>query len=168
MLLLVVPLLFAGSLIALQFAPEDFFMRIGSALNLATDTSWQTRLVIWENHLDIWKQSPLFGWGPGKATMTVTVDNEWLLLLRRYGALGVLVFILWFAGIYRTLSRIGRETKNNYTETFCAALQATLIAYAIYMIPAGVYHSLQLMPVLLILLGLAYTQRQSLQAVQQT
>ena len=168
MLLLVVPLLFAGSLIALQFAPEGFFMRIGYALNLATDTSWQARLVAWENHLDMWKQSPLFGWGPGKATMTITVDNEWLLLLRRYGAIGVLVFILWFAGIYRTLSRIGRETKNNYTETFCTALQATLIAYAIYMIPAGVYHSLQLMPVLLILLGLAYTQRQSLQAVQQT
>ncbi len=155
---LAVPLLLVLAFVLLQLAPDLFFFRVGRVLNLSTDTSWQARLAYWSTQLAIWKQSPIFGWGPGKATMSTIVDNEWLLLLRRYGALGVLVFILWFTGIYRTLSKIARKAKNNYTEAFCVGLQATLIAYAIYMIPAAVYHSLQLMPILLILLGLAYSQ----------
>jgi len=168
MLLLVVPLLLILGLVLSQLAPGNFSLRVGSALHLTTDASWQARLAKWGNQVDIWKQSPVLGWGPGKATMNTIVDNEWLLLLRRYGVVGVAVFILWFAGVYRMLSRIGKGTQKRYTQTFCVGLQATLIAYAIYMIPLGVYHSLQLMPILLIFLGLAYTQRQSSRMVKQT
>jgi O-antigen ligase len=159
MLLLIVPLLIILSLITLQLVPEFFFVRIGNALDLSTDTSWQGRLVTWENQIDLWKQSPLFGWGPGKATMTTIVDNEWLLLLRRYGIFGLSVFLAMFIVIYYTLSKIARETENSYTETFCVSLQAAMLGYAVYMVPASVYHSLQLMPVFLIYLGLAYSQR---------
>jgi len=166
MVVSVAPVLLIIAFIVLQLAPDLFFLSMGSGINLDTDASWQARLTNWEDDIALWQQSPLLGWGPGKETISSIVDNEWLLLLRRYGLLGVVVFILWFVSVYRTLSRIGRETRNNYTETFCTSLQATLIAYAIFMIPAGVYHSLQLMPILLIFLGLAYTQRQSLQAVQ--
>ena len=165
-LVLVIPVLLIIAFIVLELAPDLFFLRIGRSMNLETDTSWQARLINWEDDLALWQQSPLLGWGPGKDTMSTIVDNEWLLLLRRYGLLGVAVFILWFVGVYRTLSHIERGTKNSYTKTFCTALQATLIAYAVYMIPAGIYHSLQLMPILLIFLGLAYTQRQSLQSTQ--
>ena len=164
---LVIPLLLILAFILLQLAPDLFFFRVGRVLNLSTDTSWQGRLVIWGNQLAIWKQSPIFGWGPGKATMTTIVDNEWLLLLRRYGALGVLVLVLWFTGIYRTLVKIAHEAKNTYAEVFCVGLQATLIAYALYMIPAAVYHNLQLMPILMLYLGLAYSQRSSLKGVPQ-
>ena len=167
MLLLVVPLLLILGLVLVQVAPDRFLIRAGSALDLATDTSWQARLAHWESQLDIWKQSPVLGWGPGKETMPTIVDNEWLLLLRRYGVLGILVFVLWFTGIYRTLAKIIHEAKNNYTEAFCVGLQATLIAYAIYMIPAAVYHNLQLMPILLILLGLAYSQGHFQKVVRQ-
>lgn len=167
MLLLVVPLLLILGLVLVQVAPDRFLIRTGSALNLATDTSWQARLAMWDSTLTIWKQSPIFGWGPGKVAMTTIVDNEWLLLLRRYGVLGVLVFVLWFMGVYRTLSKIAHEAKNNYTETFCVGLQATLVAYAIYMIPAGVYHMLQLMPILVLYLGLAYSQRGFMKRVPQ-
>jgi hypothetical protein len=38
------------------------------------------------------------------------------------------------------------------------ALQATLIAYLINMIPAGFYHSLQLMSIVSIFLGLTFSQ----------
>lgn len=164
----VIPVILVIAFIVFQLAPELFFFRMGRGMDLNTDTSWQARLINWEDDLDIWKQSPLLGWGPGKETMTTIVDNEWLLLLRRYGVLGVAVFLLWFTGVYRTLSSVGHATKNNYAETFCVGLQATLIAYAIYMIPAAVYHSLQLMPILLIFLGLAYTQRHPTRTVKQT
>jgi len=168
MLLWAVPLLLILGLCLFQVAPDFFSVRIPTALDLSDDTSWQNRLVKWESEVDIWKQSPLLGWGPAKETLTTVTDNEWLLFLKRYGVLGVLVFILWFASIYRTLSQIGCATKNDYTEIFCTALQATLIAYAIYMIPSNVYHSLHLMPILLIFLGLAYTQRQPTKMVRQS
>jgi O-antigen ligase len=168
MLLFIIPLFLIGVLIAFQFTPESFFMRMGSALNSTTDTSWQARLITWQGEFDIWKQAPIFGWGPGKATMIISVDNEWLLLLRRYGVIGVSVFILWFIGIYRNLTKIAIHCHNNYTESLCAALEATIIAYAVFMIPAGIYHNLQLMPVLLIFLGLAYTQRKSSQTERET
>jgi hypothetical protein len=64
-----------------------------------------------------------------------------------------------FIIIYLTLSRIARGTENSYTETFCIGLQAAMLGYAVYMVPAVVYHSLQLMPVFLIYLGLVYSQR---------
>ncbi|HZK10763.1 MAG TPA: hypothetical protein VFD10_00160 [Atribacterota bacterium] len=40
-------------------------------------------------------------------------------------------------------------------------MQATILAYAVYMIPVAVYHSLQLMPILLIFFGLAYSQKKT-------
>jgi O-antigen ligase len=168
LVVLVIPVLLVIAFILLQLAPERFFFRMGRGMDLGTDTSWQARQVMWQSAIDSWKQSPFLGWGPGKETMTASPHNDWLLLLRRYGTLGVLVFVLWFVGVYRTLSSIERGTKNSYTETFCAALQATLVAYAIFMIPLSVYHDLQVMPILLIFLGLAYTQRQSSRVVQRT
>ncbi len=159
-LMLIIPLIMILAIIVLELAPDLFFFRVGRSMDLDTDTSWQARLINWEDDFALWQQSPLLGWGPGKDTMSTIVDNEWLLLLRRYGLFGVAIFILLFVNFYRTLSDIERENNNNYTQTFCTALQATIIAYAIYMIPAAVYHSLQLMPVLMIFLGLVYSQRQ--------
>lgn len=95
----------ATILIIIKMAPEKFFFRISQLGNIWDATSWQARIVKWKANYDIWKLSPLFGWGPGKMTMTTIVDNEWLLLLRRYGLIGVIIFILWFANFYFGLSK---------------------------------------------------------------
>lgn len=145
-------------LIIAQVAPAKFFLRVSELRDIASDTSWQLRLAKWQDEFALWTRSPLFGWGPGKATMTTIVDNEWLLLLRRYGLVGILVFISWFASFYFGLSKIRRGSSAVEVTALTIALQATLIAYAAYMIPAGVYHSLQLMPIVILFLGLAYSQ----------
>ncbi|HZK10764.1 MAG TPA: hypothetical protein VFD10_00165, partial [Atribacterota bacterium] len=82
--------------IIINIAPEKFFLRFNQLENISQATSWQARIVNWKVNYDLWKLSPLFGWGPGKVTMTTIVDNEWLLLLRRYGLIGVIIFILDF------------------------------------------------------------------------
>ena len=166
--LLVVPLLLFLALLLLQVAPALFLYRLNDALDLSTSQSWLDRLAVWNDQLTILKQSPVLGWGPAKELISTNIDNEWLLLALRYGLLGILIFVLWFISFYRILSKIAHSTRSTYTQTYCVGLQATLIAYAVYMIPAGVYHELQLMPILLIFLGLAYTQRQSSRAVQKT
>jgi len=156
---LIFPTIIILGLIILQIAPPKFIRRAISGLGIETDVSFQNRLNIWKENLEIWKQSPIFGWGPGKDAMTTIVDNEWLLLLRRYGIVGVVIFIFWFGRFYSGLSRIQRKEKTNlYLEIFSIFLQASLIGIAIYMIPAAFYHSLQLMPILMTLLGLVYSQ----------
>lgn len=159
--LVVIPIIMVTILIIIKIAPEKFFFRISQLGNIWNASSWQARIVNWKVNYALWELSPLFGWGPGKMTMTATVDNEWLLLLRRYGLIGVIIFILWFANFYFGLSKICRSSLSAEVRALAVALQATLLAYAVYMIPAGVYHSLQLMPILLIFLGLAYSQIQA-------
>ena len=151
----------ATILIIIKIAPEKFFFRVSQLGNIWNATGWQTRIVNWKVNYALWTLSPIFGWGPGKMTMITVVDNEWLLLLRRYGLIGVIIFILWFANFYFGLSKIYRSSLTVETMALAVALQATLLAYAVYMIPAAVYHSLQLMPILLIFLGLAYSQLRS-------
>lgn len=146
--------------LVVQLAPPVFFFRTEQLLDLEVDISWQARIEIWEDNFVLWRESPVFGWGPGKATMTTIVDNEWLLLLRRYGIVGMSIFIFWFVSIYFRLSKIRRNLTTAEVAALTVALQATLLAYAVYMILAAVYHSLQLMPILLLFLGLAYSQSQ--------
>ena len=157
-LAIIIPIMIIILLIIINIAPEKFFLRFNQLENISHATSWQARIVNWNVNYNIWKLSPLFGWGPGKVTMTTIADNEWLLLLRRYGLIGVIIFISWFVSFYHGLSRICRSSSSAEVRVLAAALQATILAYAVYMIPAAVYHSLQLMPILLIFLGLAYSQ----------
>jgi O-antigen ligase len=158
-LLLAILLLAIIGLVDLQLVPEKFVYRTAQLSDVTQATSWQARVLNWKENLAIWKESPLFGWGPGKATMTTIADNEWVLLLRRYGVVGLVIFIWWFVSFYFGLTRIRRTSSVPETIALTMALQATLVAYAVYMIPAAIYHSLQLMPILLVFLGLANSQR---------
>ncbi len=158
-IVVIVVLLLIISLIV-WLAPEKFYIRMTSGLNIIDDNSWQLRMGRWGEALNLWRQSPFFGWGPGKKTMTTIVDNEWILLLRRYGILGVSVFVLWFGGYLVTLVKLARSLnrragdEDRYLKVLVVAMQATLVSYAVYMMPSAVYHSLQLMPILMIYLGL--------------
>jgi len=150
-------------LLVVTLAPAASFSRFIELTNISSATSWQARVKLWRDTLALWKLSPLFGWGPGKSTMTTDVDNEWLLLLRRYGIVGGLIFCCWFLAFYRGLSRIRRNTLSAEVKALALTLQATFVSYAVYMIPAGVYHDLQLMPVIMVLLGVAYSQKHRLE-----
>jgi O-antigen ligase len=142
----------------LQVAPSEFLPSVQQLANPGGASSWQGRLEKWEPALTAWSVSPLFGWGPAKEGMPTVVDNEWFLLLRRYGAIGVAVFVLWFATFYRRLGRMVRTANDSSTVALARALRALIIAYAVFMIPAGVYQNYQLMPILMLLLGLVFSR----------
>jgi len=160
-LLVIIPVLAVVSVLLLRLAPEEFFVRVAELGDVASASSWYVRVEMWESNLEIWKQSPLLGWGPGKATMGTIVDNEWILVLRRYGLVGLVIFISLFASLYLGLSRIRRRSPAVEVVVLTVALEGTLVAYAVYMTVAAVYHLLQLMPILLLFLGLAYSQGRS-------
>lgn len=159
MLLATSPLLLLLLIAIINLAPDAFYTYISSAFNLETDASWQVRQNAWPAQLELWQQSPVFGWGPAKETMTSITDSEWILLLRRYGIFGVLIFTLLFISIFITLAKISQRYQRSYLNVFCYGLQAVLIVYAIIMLPAGFYHNIQLASILFIYFGLVFSQR---------
>lgn len=159
MLLLLFGVIAGG--ITVYVLPQRSLARYAQLSNISGATSWQARLVNWRNNVGIWQTSPVFGWGPGKANMGTIVDNEWLLLLRRYGVVGLSVFLTLFLSLFFGLSRIRARNPQFEIMAYTTALQGTFIGYGVYMVLASVYHSFQLMAVFIVFLGLAYSQNLS-------
>ena len=90
--------------------------------------------------------------------MGTIVDNEWLLILRRYGLIGTIAFIVLFGNLFFGLSKISRQGEDFSVCAIALALQGTFVGYVFYMFLASIYHSLQLMPIFLLFLGLSYSQ----------
>lgn len=125
---------------------DTIFWRFARLSNLESDTSWQARILHWQENLNLFKESPFIGVGPlRRATFEYAADNEWLLLLRSYGIIGtVYIFTIFF--IPHLL---------NKRSIFNILSLVILLSSSIYMIPAAVFHSLVLMPVVLILISVS-------------
>jgi len=96
----------------------------------------------WEYNIDLFQRSPLVGVGPIKRGGIVAGDSDWLLTMRSYGIVGVFAFVgIMLAPI---ISSKGPKRHLNY---------AIFVATSINMITSNVFHSLTLMPLLLIILG---------------
>ena len=135
-------------------APDVFFMRSQQLRNISEASSWIARLEMWQSAVDLIRISPLLGFGPSKATLLGTVDNEWLLLLRSYGILGLTAFVCLFFKLYQMQSAIIKQLHNKVQKAYIIMLQTLLIVFAVVMIPAGVYHSMQLMPLYFLSAGI--------------
>lgn len=131
--------------------PDDLTWRILVGLNISKDNSFQLRLQNWQEHIEIIKLSPLFGVGPGKSIpFEHHVDNEWIYLVRRYGILGTVYLLSTF------VLPMLRAPKGLYKNIY----YSILIGAAIYMIPAHIFHSFQLMSLVLIVLALVPIKQQ--------
>jgi O-antigen ligase len=135
-----------GYVLANPVLYETIGWRFYSLLEFESTSSWQVRQQTWQKNMQLFMESPIIGVGPlRRAASTVgAADNEWLLLLRTYGVTGTLFLIV---GIIWPHLR----AKSGLLRVFVTGM---LISTAIYMIPAGVFYSLSLMPLLLILLAM--------------
>ncbi len=146
---IVVPMLILIVLfiIIFNYLPKDLTWRIIGGFDIKSDNSFQKRLSNWEEHINYFKMSPIFGLGPAKSIEYGShSDNEWLLFLRRYGVIGCLYIILTFV-----LPFIRSKDK-----FFKYIYFSVLAGSALYMIPVAIYHSFQVMPLIMILAGLAF------------
>lgn len=136
----------------LNWLPDSYTWRIKDGLNLTANTSFQARIRNWQEHIEYYKKSPIFGLGPSKSVaFSHSADNEWLLLLRQYGIVGVIYFVFVFSAPFI------RSKRSVYKKLYFSLI----LAAAIYMIPAGIYHSFQLMPLFMVLAGLVPFNSQS-------
>jgi hypothetical protein len=117
-----------------------------------TDQSFVARRVAWTQNRTLFRESPVVGVGPLSRAGLTAADNEWLLLLRSFGSLGLIVVIMFALAPGRRYRRAAfaapsaRRTNNRLT-------RAVLLASAVFMIPAAVFSSLVLMPLVLTLIS---------------
>lgn len=150
----------AGSIavlvLTLILLPNSWFTRMGDLLDILESESMQLKFQNWQEHWNLYLQSPVFGHGPAKGLISLNVDNEWLLFLARYGIAGpILVFMLGVA-MFRETNRLFRSTPSSAAGGFGVALQSFLLAVVVFMVVAAIYHHQQLMAILLLLVGMGY------------
>jgi O-antigen ligase len=116
------------------------------------------RLRDWKENWEIFLDSPLFGWGPGKSTHETFTHNEYILYMRRYGIVGLLFYLLlYFQGL-----RIGYKLKHLYVIStpfwgWGISLIAVTLSYMAANMFTGSYYRLQLMSLFWLLFGIAYS-----------
>lgn len=129
-------------------------VRLAGLLNPTETSAYRIRIAHWQENISLFLESPLLGVGPLRQTdfIRYAADNEYLLLLRTYGLVGT----LYLGGVF-LLPQLPalRDRSNSGVGMDRAALLAdcVLVACMLYMIPVAVYHSLVLMPVVLVLLA---------------
>src|SRR5699024_2286817 len=115
---------------------NEIFWRFESLYNITSDDSWTTRVNRWSENIELFKSSPLLGLGPlSRYNLQYAADNEWLLLLRSYGVLGTLYFLLMFIVPHL------RGSKSDYK----ILTLSILVSASVFMIPVAVFNSLTLM-----------------------
>lgn len=147
-------------LVVSRFVPEKLYSRLSEFQDLQTTGSWQVRLNNWKNIFENrTKDNFIVGTGPTSG-MPITFDNEWLMILTHYGAIGVLIFLSLFTMIYYNLGKV-----RGYG-FYYIALRSLMISFSVYMMFLPVFSVLQLMPIIILLMGItlnnsATTQRQN-------
>lgn len=145
-------------------SPRDFSARINEATDIQTSTSAQGHLLRAGSAFVYIKQSPILGWGTAKDTMTTLVDDEYALITRRYGLIG-LAFYLWlFIRPALAAVRRGRSLNPFYFESglrenkalLAIAFSGATLAIFVYNITAGAFYNLQLMTLIALFMGLIY------------
>lgn len=139
-------------LVLLKFVPSSFFMRMNNLNNVNSDNSFMTRIYNWKSIYTARTSNNLItGTGP-TGNLSITFDNEWLNILTFYGIIGVILFLLLFLSISFKINTT--EYKNN--KWIQIATQSMLIAFSVYMVTSSVFYALQLMPIVMVCLAIAY------------
>lgn len=96
------------------------------------------------------RRSPLLGSGPGKAEGDSAVDNEYLLVLGRYGLLGLVAYLAVWAALLHAAARAAHTGA-----PLAAAVAGGIAGLLLFNLVAGSLYQLQLMGLFWPLAGLA-------------
>lgn len=121
------------------------FWRILRLSDVFKDPSWIARTKKWASQLNYFYRSPIFGIGSAKQYIKLSIDNEWLLLLRSYGLVGISTILTMFSGalFYRSF----------YLNRYRSIYVGIVLSMFICMIPGAYYYSFQLMSITMAILG---------------
>ncbi len=156
--------LFALTIFLTLTASSDFINRVQEGTDFSTSTSVLGHLAQWETAIGTIWESPILGWGTQKEAMTTRVDNEYALFARRYGLIGMSIYLAFFFVPLSLAIRRVRATVRIYGKAIPFDLPVLLNATYILLLPsilfylfwAGIFYNLQLMTLFSIIIGLVY------------
>lgn len=146
----------------LAFIPNvGALYRLGTLLTASTDWSVVGRIRGAGYELQTASQSIVFGWGPAKAIhIGENLDNELVLLLRRYGLVGFAVYGAVATSLFQSL-KMSVTGIASFKERYCLSVRAILLGALVYSITAGAYHVFRIGFTIILLAGLGITMAAS-------
>jgi len=156
--------LFLLTMVLFVTASDDFFYRLQEGLDFSESTSMQGHIERWGAAVGTIWESPILGWGTQKYVMSTTVDNEYILVTRRYGFVGLAIYLAFFLvpfvkGIIELRQRTkikGKGAPYDRSSVLIGAYVAVLPTIFVFCIMAGIFYNLRLMTLFAISLGLVY------------
>jgi hypothetical protein len=123
---------------------NESVQRFSELSNIRNSQNWAARARNWEANKALFLTNPIVGVGPlsYEAPGGVSPDNEWLLLLRSYGIVGTALLAASF------ISLVG--LRDHRADRLLGIV--ILVACSVYMLPASVIYSTELMPLTIIIL----------------
>ncbi|TMO83617.1 O-antigen ligase family protein [Pseudoalteromonas spongiae] len=114
------------------------------------ENSFVARFHSWKVNYEYFLKSPYFGVGPlPRAEIFEAADNEWLLILRTYGLVGLIWFLLF---LFHPI--VQYKPSNNYQKNFRAFILSFCALTMFYMIPAAAFSNVALAPYIMMILAL--------------
>lgn len=140
--------------LTLSILSDAFIDRILSVGDITDDLSWQMRMAAWYFNLYVFTDSMIFGLGPAKAVYTGIVDNEYILILRRYGLVGF--FIHCFIYLIPMIRSILFFNKRGVTLLIAQIVFVSSVVLLVSNITSQPFHEIQLMSYWFIFLGIFF------------
>lgn len=152
------PLLAFSILFVLLFLllRSDLVDRFSTLLNIMDDQSWQIRLFAWYVNLRVFLDSWLLGYGPSLHQFSPIVDNEYLLILRRYGILGFLIYLNLYWVAFRKC--VTHSYQKNASSLFRLIFLASLIIFLTGNLTNQIFHEMQFMAFWSVMVGLLFNR----------
>lgn len=152
---LLISFLVIGFFISVSFLSYEIIVRLESGLDFLGDESLGLRFLVWFFNFQIFLDSPIIGWGPAKDLHPLVVDNEYLLILRRHGVIGLFIFLGFYLYPLKTsLTYFWVNRTSPYY--FDLVILFIIISFGIANITNGLFFSSQVMDFWVVLLGLYF------------
>ncbi|MFV1882893.1 MAG: O-antigen ligase family protein [Balneola sp.] len=129
---------------------DQFILRLKSGTDILGDESFGMRVIIWFLNLKLFLESPFLGWGPAKDLYTTIVDSEYILILRRYGILGFIFYLMLF--LYPLYVALKSMKKRMSPESLIISI--AIITFLITCLTNSILHNIQTMDFWIVLLAL--------------
>ena len=146
-------LMLALTIGAIFASPQSFLYRMAEGAHFTSSTSVAGRIEQWGTAWELIMQSPIFGWGTAKGFLTTIVDNEYILIWRRYGLIGLVIFCTLWLHFARYAYQLMRRAQEPVLKTIGQAAFAISVGVFIFDLSSGIFYNLQVMPVYLLMMG---------------
>lgn len=148
---------FVVGIFIIKYTSDYFITRISSGMNIGEDVSFLLRLISWEKNINIWLKSPIFGWGPAKSIQSTIVDNEYILILRRYGIVGILGYLTFYLFPLYEMFRINFNKLLDCEKILINSMLVMLIIFLFFNITIVTFKNIQLMDLWMIMISIFYS-----------